>query len=57
MGVFKGLKELLKWLPKIKQYASAVRVVVHYAQQAKTDIETIFDDVEGNEPSYLNEQD
>lgn len=51
--MFRNIKELSKHIPKLLKYVEAVKIVLHNAKQAKDEIETLFDDVEGNEPIYL----
>ncbi|MGV4519848.1 hypothetical protein ACQ1Q6_11605 [Ornithobacterium rhinotracheale] len=38
------------------KYVQCAKICLHHAYEAKKEIDTLFDDVEGNEPEYLNEE-
>lgn len=54
--MLQNIKHLSSLIPKALKYVSAAKVVLHYLALAKKDVETIFDDIEGNEPEYLQRE-
>ncbi|QAR31574.1 hypothetical protein EQP59_09600 [Ornithobacterium rhinotracheale] len=54
--MFKNIRSLMKSIPTLLKYVQCAKICLHHAYEAKREIDTLFDDVEGNEPEYLNEE-
>ncbi|MGV4505898.1 hypothetical protein ACQ1QD_07435 [Ornithobacterium rhinotracheale] len=54
--MFKNIRSLMKSIPTLLKYVQCAKICLHHAYEAKKEIDTLFDDVEGNEPEYLNEE-
>ncbi|MGQ2142098.1 hypothetical protein [Ornithobacterium rhinotracheale] len=54
--MFKNIRDLMKMIPKLLKYVQCLKICLYHAHEAKKEIDTLFDEVDGNEPDYLRNE-
>ncbi|MGP6603939.1 hypothetical protein [Ornithobacterium rhinotracheale] len=54
--MFKNIRDLMKMIPKLLKYVQCLKICLYHAHEAKKEIDTLFDEVDGNEPEYLQNE-